>query len=143
MIEVQVPKDVSVYESPLIGPLTSRQAICVAVAAAVEYVYYTIINSLNITLEMNSPYMYWYAACGTNFIFSSRKTIRDEGRNIYLLFLASIADCTKNRPYETVLTYDVMLDEIETIKEAEMLKKNGNKKTDKRRVTGFRKTERL
>ena len=25
MIEVQVPKDVSTYESPLIGPLTARQ----------------------------------------------------------------------------------------------------------------------
>lgn len=24
MIEVQVPKDVSVYESPLVGPLTAR-----------------------------------------------------------------------------------------------------------------------
>ena len=43
MIETQVPKDVSVYEAPLIGPLTSRQAICVAAAAAVEYIYYTIV----------------------------------------------------------------------------------------------------
>ena len=38
MIEVQIPKDVSGYEAPLIGPLTSRQAICVAAAAAVEYI---------------------------------------------------------------------------------------------------------
>ena len=43
MIEVQVPKDVSVYESPLVGPLTARQTVCVAVAAAIEYVYYNIV----------------------------------------------------------------------------------------------------
>lgn len=46
MIEVQVPKDVSTYESPLIGPLTARQAVCVAAAAAVEYIYYLVISTL-------------------------------------------------------------------------------------------------
>ena len=54
MIEVQVPKDVSGYESPLIGPLTSRQAICVAAAIAVEYVYYTVINTLGLNLNTNT-----------------------------------------------------------------------------------------
>ena len=54
MIEVQIPKDVSGYEAPLIGPLTSRQAICVAAAAAVEYIYYNIMNALNLGLDMNS-----------------------------------------------------------------------------------------
>jgi len=36
MIEVQVPKDVSVYESTLVGPLTSRQTVCLIAAAAVR-----------------------------------------------------------------------------------------------------------
>ena len=54
MIETQVPKDVSVYEAPLIGPLTSRQAICVAAAAAVEYIYYTIVNTIGLNLDTNT-----------------------------------------------------------------------------------------
>lgn len=33
MIEVQVPKDVSVYESPLIGPLTSDRLYAYAVCS--------------------------------------------------------------------------------------------------------------
>jgi len=54
MIEVQVPKDVSTYESPLIGPLTARQAVCVAAAAAVEYIYYLVISTLKLNLTMNT-----------------------------------------------------------------------------------------
>ena len=54
MIETQVPKDVSVYEAPLIGPLTSRQAICIAAAAAVEYIYYTIVNTIGLNLDTNT-----------------------------------------------------------------------------------------
>ena len=42
------------YEAPLIGPLTSRQAICVAAAAAVEYIYYTIVNTIGLNLDTNT-----------------------------------------------------------------------------------------
>ena len=129
MIEVQVPKDVSVYESPLIGPLTSRQAICVAVAAAVEYVYYTIINSLNITLEMNSLICIGMLLAAPILYLAVGKPYGMRAETYIYYFLLPSLIAPKNRPYETVLTYDVMLDEIETIKEAEMLKKNGNKIT--------------
>ena len=54
MIEVQVPKDVSVYESPLVGPLTARQTVCVAVAAAIEYVYYNIVQTVAPNIDMNT-----------------------------------------------------------------------------------------
>ena len=142
MIEVQVPKDVSVYESPLIGPLTSRQAICVAVAAAVEYVYYTIINSLNITLEMNSLICIGMLLAAPILYLAVGKPYGMRAETYIYYFLLPSLIAPKNRPYETVLTYDVMLDEIESIKEAEVLKKNGNKKPQKKETAKKKKPKR-
>lgn len=127
MIEVQVPKDVSVYESPLIGPLTSRQAVCLAAAAAVEYVYYNVIQMLNIGLDMNTmlcigiilavPIL--YMAVGKPY------GMRPE-TYIYYYFLPSILS-NKDRPYETKLTYDTILEEIEKEEQMKEAAKNGKK----------------
>ena len=127
MIEVQVPKDVSVYESPLIGPLTSRQAVCLAAAAAVEYIYYNVIQMLNIGIDMNTmlcigiilavPIL--YMAVGKPY------GMRPEVY-IYYYFLPSILS-NKDRPYETKLTYDTILEEIEKEEQMQEAAKNGKK----------------
>lgn len=54
MIEVQVPKNIDDYEATLIGPLTGRQAVCFAVAAGVEFLYFNIISSLEVNISMDS-----------------------------------------------------------------------------------------
>ena len=140
MIEVQVPRDVSVYESPLIGPLTSRQAVCLAAAAAVEYIYYNVIQMLNIGIDMNTmlcigiilaiPIL--YMAVGKPY------GMRPEVY-IYYYFLPSILS-NKDRPYETKLTYDTILEEIEKEEQMQEAAKNGkkvgqaaNKKQDKKK----------
>ena len=101
MIEVQVPKDVSTYESPLIGPLTARQAVCVAAAAAVEYIYYLVISTLKLNLTMNTivclgmvfavPIL--YMAIGKPY------GMRPE-TYIYYYFIPSLL-APKDRPYVT------------------------------------------
>ena len=39
---------------PLVGPLTARQTVCVAVAAAIEYVYYNIVQTVAPNIDMNT-----------------------------------------------------------------------------------------
>lgn len=109
MIEVQIPKDVSVYESPLIGPLTARQTVCVAGAAATEYIYYLIVSNFFPGLDLNSivgigvlfaiPFL--YMAVGKPY------GMRPEVY-IYYYFLPSILG-SKDRPYMTEITFDTIL----------------------------------
>ena len=42
MIEAKMPKDIRVYETKLIGPLTLRQTICLCVAIFVDIVLYVL-----------------------------------------------------------------------------------------------------
>lgn len=110
MIEVQIPKDVSVYESPLIGPFTARQSVCVCGAAAAEYVYYLIFSTFFPDLDMNSivgigvliaaPFL--YMAVGKPY------GMRPEVY-IYYYFLPSVLG-KKDRPYETKIIYDTILE---------------------------------
>ena len=124
MIEVQIPKDVSGYEAPLIGPLTSRQAICVAAAAAVEYIYYNIMNALNLGLDMNSviclaaPIL--YLAIGKPYGMRAEVYI-------YNYFVPSVI-ANKTRPYETKIVYDTLLETIEKIESESEDKKTKEKK---------------
>lgn len=130
MIEVQVPKDVSTYESPLIGPLTARQAVCVVAAAAVEYIYYLVISTLKLNLTMNTivclgmvfavPIL--YMAIGKPY------GMRPE-TYIYYYFIPSLL-APKDRPYVTKPTYETMLNIIEHI-EQENEQKNGSNTKNK------------
>lgn len=134
MIEVQIPKDVSVYESPLVGPLTARQTVCVAITAAVEYAYYMVIKNLGLNLSMDAticiglifaiPIL--YMAVGKPY------GMKPETYIYYYLIPSLIAP--KDRPYETKLSYDVMLEEIEARKEAEELKKSNGKNKPKNKT---------
>ena len=138
MIEVQVPKDVSVYESPLVGPLTARQTVCVAVAAAIEYVYYNIVQTVAPNIDMNTlicvgmlfavPVL--YLAVGKPYGMKPETYI-------YYYLLPSLVG-NKNRPYETKLTYDTMLELIDE----QSGKIKGNKKNDKKNKNAKKKSPR-
>lgn len=145
MIEVQVPKDVSVYESPLVGPLTARQTVCVAVAAAIEYVYYNIVQTVAPNIDMNIlicvgmlfavPVL--YLAVGKPYGMKPETYI-------YYYLLPSLVG-NKNRPYETKLTYDTMLeliDEQEELAAEQSGKIKGNKKNDKKNKNAKKKSPR-
>ena len=145
MIEVQVPKDVSVYESPLVGPLTARQTVCVAVAAAIEYVYYNIVQTVAPNIDMNTlicvgmlfavPVL--YLAVGKPYGMKPETYI-------YYYLLPSLVG-NKNRPYETKLTYDAMLeliDEQEELAAEQSGKIKGNKKNDKKNKNAKKKSPR-
>lgn len=44
MIEIEIPKDVRTYESKLVGPLTARQTVCVAIAAPLAILAYNFLD---------------------------------------------------------------------------------------------------
>jgi len=141
MIEVQVPKDVSVYESPLVGPLTARQTVCVAVAAAIEYVYYNIVQTVApntlICVGMLFAVPVLYLAVGKPYGMKPETYI-------YYYLLPSLVG-NKNRPYETKLTYDTMLeliDEQEELAAEQSGKIKGNKKNDKKNKNAKKKSPR-
>ena len=126
MIEVQIPKDVSGYEAPLIGPLTSRQAICVAAAAAVEYIYYNIMNALNLGLDMNSVICIGVLLAAPILYLASGKPYGMRAE-VYNYFVPSFI-ANKTRPYETKIVYDTLLETIEKIESESEDKKTKEKK---------------
>lgn len=133
MIEVQVPKDISGYEATLIGPLTQRQAICVAAAIAVEYVYYLAVKELCVGMDTDS--LSFVAIVGIALIvpilyMAMGKPYGMKPETYIYYFLLPALMGTKNRPYETVPIYDVLLHQIEmqelALQQAEA-EKNGKK----------------
>ena len=53
MIEAKMPKDIRVYETKLIGPLTLRQTICLCVAIFVDIVLYvTVIKPFHVNIRL-------------------------------------------------------------------------------------------
>jgi hypothetical protein len=51
-IEAQVPKDIRVYKSKVLGPFTLRQVICLAVAIAVDCIlYFGIFSVFNLSIN--------------------------------------------------------------------------------------------
>lgn len=126
MIETQVPKDVSVYEAPLIGPLTSRQAICVAAAAAVEYIYYTIVNTIGLNLDTNTLICIGMVLAAPILYMAVGKPYGMRAETYIYNYLLPSMVAPKNRVYETTIIYDVMYDELLKKYEEEQLK-NGIK----------------
>lgn len=130
MIEVQVPKDVSVYESTLVGPLTSRQTVCLIAAAAVEFVYYNIIQTLNLGLDTNAMLCIGMMLAAPILYMAIGKPygMRPEVYIYYYLLPSLLSN--KDRPYETKLTYDSILEEIE--KQEQLTKTNKNHGKEKK-----------
>lgn len=126
MIETQVPKDVSVYEAPLIGPLTSRQSICVAAAAAVEYIYYTIVNTIGLNLDTNTLICIGMVLAAPILYMAVGKPYGMRAETYIYNYLLPSMVAPKNRVYETTIIYDVMYDELLKKYEEEQLK-NGIK----------------
>lgn len=131
MIEVQVPKDISGYETPFLGPFTARQLVCVVITGIVEYIYYLIIKYLGISIMATDdgsmvicigiiiavPILYFAAA-------------KPYGMNpeiyIYHYLIPSLI-APKDRPYATKLTYDSILEEIDKKEEEESMKSGKQK----------------
>lgn len=127
MIEVQVPKDVSVYESTLVGPLTSRQTVCLIAAAAVEFVYYNVIQTLNLGLDTNAMLCIGMMLAAPILYMAIGKPygMRPEVYIYYYLLPSLLSN--KDRPYETKLTYDSILEEIEKQEQLTETNKNHGK----------------
>lgn len=51
MIETRVPKDIRQYESKIIGPLTTRQLICVSLSAAASVGLFTVFKAIGLPTE--------------------------------------------------------------------------------------------
>lgn len=53
MIEVKTPKNILVYKTKVLGPLTSKQLICFVIAGILDFfVYQSILKPLNATEEI-------------------------------------------------------------------------------------------
>lgn len=138
MIEVQVPKDVSVYESPLIGPLTARQTVFVAIAGVVEFVYYNIVQAIAPNLDMNTMICIGVLLAAPILYFAVGKPFGMKPETYLYYYLLPSLLGNKNRPYETKLTYDVMLEMIdmqEEIQAEQSGKINGSKKKTEKKNT--------
>ena len=46
MVETNIPKDIRVYKTRVVGPLTLRQLICLCVAAALDGLLYLVFENL-------------------------------------------------------------------------------------------------
>lgn len=133
MIEVQVPKDITGYEPPFVGPLTVRQTVCVVAAVAVEYVYYFVLKVLGIPFTLtdggSAPLLVGIALALPILYLAVGKPygMRPE-IYIYNYLLPSLL-APKDRPYATEITYDSILacidaqEEIQRQKKKEPLKK--------------------
>ena len=103
MIEVQIPKDVSVYESPLVGPLTARQTVCVAITAAVEYAYYMVIKSLGLNLSMDATICIGLIFAIPILYMAVGKPYGMKPETYIYHYLIPSLIAPKDRPYETKL----------------------------------------
>lgn len=117
MIEVQVPKNIDDYEATLIGPLTGRQAVCFAVAAGVEFLYFNIISSLEVNISMDSKIAIGVILAIPILMLAIWKPfgIRAETYIFYYILPSLIGK--KERLYETKNTYDILLDLIDEAEE--------------------------
>lgn len=141
MIEVQVPKDVSVYESTLVGPLTSRQTVCLIAAAAVEFVYYNVVQALNLGLDTNAMLCIGMMLAAPILYMAIGKPYgMRPGVYIYYYLLPSLLS-NKDRPYETKLTYDSILEEIEKQEQLTETHKNHGKEKKNEKTKPKQKTK--
>lgn len=140
MIEVQVPKDISGYETPFIGPLTARQTVCMALTTVVEYIYYNVMKYLNVGLDVNSLVCIGIVIAVPILYFAVGKPygMRPEVY-IYNYLLPSLL-APKDRPYQTQLTYDSIIEMVEQQEEAE-LEKSGQSKKDDKKIKDKKKTQ--
>ena len=141
MIEVQVPKDVSVYESTLVGPLTSRQTVCLIAAAAVEFVYYNVVQTLNLGLDTNAMLCIGMMLAAPILYMAIGKPygMRPEVYIYYYLLPSLLSN--KDRPYETKLTYDSILEEIEKQEQLTETHKNHGKEKKNEKTKPKQKTK--
>ncbi len=128
MIEVQVPKDIAGYETPFIGPLTARQTVFGSIAFVVEYIYYNVVKFLDVQLDMNSLICIGIIIAVPILYFAVSKPYGMRPETYLYNYLIPSMLAPKDRPYETKLTYDSILEELDRVEEAEELSKNGNKK---------------
>lgn len=54
MIEVPIPKDVLKVKTTLVGPFTTRQIVCGAIAVGMDYIAYSIISALKIKIPLDT-----------------------------------------------------------------------------------------
>lgn len=139
MVEVQIPKDVSGYETPFLGPLTARQTVCVTLTTVVEYIYYNVMKYLNIGLDVNSLVCIGIVIAVPILYFAIGKPygMRPEVY-IYNYLLPSLLS-PKDRPYQTHLTYDSIIEMVEQQESA--FETSGQLKKDDKKIKNKRKTQ--
>lgn len=52
MIEIEITKDIRKYESKLVGPFTTRQTICAAIACVIAYIVFRALEFLAIDIRL-------------------------------------------------------------------------------------------
>lgn len=54
MFEVEIPRDVTKFKTTLIGPFTTRQVVCGSICVAVEYIAFSLLHALHISMSLDS-----------------------------------------------------------------------------------------
>lgn len=136
-IEIEIPKDITKYEAKLIGPLTTRQTVCVIPGVGLGVLGYNVFQSfatdeasLFVGILFAAPFLLcgWYKPYGIpleKFI----KTV-----------FVSLVRAPKHRKYITHNVYDEITKIDDTIKKEKKTKNNKNLKELKNQKNSENKT---
>lgn len=130
MIEVQVPKDIMQYEPTLIGPLTARQSIFIGITAAVEFIYYSIMQAAHISLAMDTLVGIGVLLAIPFLALAILKPFGMKPETYFLYYWIPELIGKQDRPYVIKNQYQVMLDEIKELSQPD---ENGKSNTEKKK----------
>lgn len=123
MIEVQIPKDIEQYQATLVGPFTTRQVICIAVAAVCEFIYYTIIQATGAALATDTLIGIGSVIAIPFLLFAIWKPYGMKPETYIWYFLIPYLIGNKDRPYAIENTFSLLFPQ-----EEETADKNTKKK---------------
>lgn len=119
MLEIEMSSDIQNIEPKILGPLTFRQIICISISAAYGIPLFILIPGdilvrIMIVLALTTPVL----LCGWIKVYDEPLE-----RFLYKMILNTFIKPTK-RKYKLENTYDVYLEEEDTIKKVKRTKEN-------------------
>lgn len=105
MVEIKIPDDILRYKTTLVGPLTTRQTICVTICAGVNLGVYTLLKLLGIEMNIEAVVRLGVFLSMPILAFGIAEPygmpLEKYLKNVFLLYYIA----PKDRPYKTC-TFD-------------------------------------
>lgn len=137
MIEVQVPKNIMQYEPTLIGPLTARQSIFIGLAAAAEFIYYSIMQAANVSLATDTLVGIGVLIAIPFLALAILKPFGMKPETYFFFYVIPELIGKQDRPYVINNQYQVALNEIKALSPPEEKKEQPKNKSKKKIKSRF------